>query len=46
VAQLPVASFAASDQVCCRANLSARGMFVNADVVVKAVMIGLASPRW
>jgi biopolymer transport protein ExbB len=42
VAQLPVASFAASDQVLLPRNLSPRGMFVNADVVVKAVMIGLA----
>ncbi|HTF78543.1 MAG TPA: tonB-system energizer ExbB, partial [Bradyrhizobium sp.] len=42
VAQLPAASFAASDQVLLPRNLSPWGMFVNADVVVKAVMIGLA----
>ena len=42
VAQLPAASFAASDQVLLPRNLSPWGMFVNADIVVKAVMIGLA----
>ena len=42
VAQLPAACFAASDQVLLPRNLSPWGMFVNADIVVKAVMIGLA----
>jgi biopolymer transport protein ExbB len=42
VAQLPAASFAATDQVLLPRNLSPWGMFVNADIVVKAVMIGLA----
>jgi hypothetical protein len=27
-------------------NLSPWNMFVNADIVVQAVMVGLASPRW
>jgi len=42
VAQLPAASFAASDSVLLPRNLSPWGMFLNADIVVKAVMIGLA----
>src|SRR5216684_795072 len=42
VAQLPAASFAATDQVLLPRNLSPWGMFLNADIVVKAVMVGLA----
>src|SRR5882724_4086357 len=42
VAQLPAASFAASDQVLQPRNLSPWSMFVSADIVVKAVMVGLA----
>jgi biopolymer transport protein ExbB len=41
-ASLPAASFAATDTVLLPRNLSPWGMFVNADVVVKVVMIGLA----
>jgi len=39
---LPAASFAATDTALLPRNLSPWGMFVNADIVVKAVMIGLA----
>jgi len=42
VVQLPAASFAATDSALLPSNLSPWGMFVNADIVVKAVMIGLA----
>jgi len=42
VTSLPAASFAATDSVRLPSNLSPWGMFVNADIVVKAVMIGLA----
>src|SRR4051812_49110579 len=41
-ASLPAASFAATDVALLPRNLSPWGMFVNADLVVKAVMIGLA----
>jgi biopolymer transport protein ExbB len=41
-ASLPAASFAATDTALLPRNLSPWGMFVNADIVVKAVMIGLA----
>jgi biopolymer transport protein ExbB len=39
---LPAASFAATDVALLPRNLSPWGMFLNADIVVKAVMIGLA----
>src|SRR6266853_174724 len=39
---LPAASFAATDTALLPRNLSPWGMFLNADIVVKAVMIGLA----
>jgi hypothetical protein len=42
VTSLPAASFAATDAVLPARNLSPWGMFVNADVVVQAVMVGLA----
>src|SRR3954451_16787737 len=41
-ASLPEASFAATDTVLLPRNLSPWGMFLNADIVVKAVMTGLA----
>ncbi|MEA2887963.1 MAG: biopolymer transport protein ExbB [Bradyrhizobium sp.] len=41
-ASLPATSFAATDTALLPRNLSPWGMFLNADVVVKAVMIGLA----
>jgi biopolymer transport protein ExbB len=41
-ASLPATSFAATDTALLPRNLSTWGMFLNADVVVKAVMIGLA----
>ena len=41
-ALLPDAGFAATDTALLPRNLSPWGMFVNADIVVKAVMIGLA----
>src|SRR3954453_16846976 len=41
-ALLPTASFAATDVALLPRNLSPWGMFLNADIVVKAVMIGLA----
>ena len=41
-ASLPATSFAASDAALLPRNLSPWGMFLNADIVVKAVMIGLA----
>jgi biopolymer transport protein ExbB len=41
-ASLSTTSFAATDAVLLPRNLSPWGMFLNADVVVKAVMIGLA----
>jgi biopolymer transport protein ExbB len=41
-AALPAAGFAATDTALLPRNLSPWGMFVNADIVVKAVMIGLA----
>ncbi|HEV7600592.1 MAG TPA: tonB-system energizer ExbB [Bradyrhizobium sp.] len=41
-ALLPAASFAATDTALLPRNLSPWGMFLNADIVVKAVMIGLA----
>src|ERR1700710_2843620 len=40
-ASLPATSFAATDTALLPRNLSPWGMFLNADVVVKAVMIGL-----
>jgi biopolymer transport protein ExbB len=42
VTSLPAASFAATDAALLPRNLSPWGMFVNADVVVQAVMVGLA----
>ncbi len=42
MASLPTASFAATDVALLPRNLSPWGMFLNADIVVKAVMIGLA----
>jgi biopolymer transport protein ExbB len=39
---LPAASFAATDAASLPRNLSPWGMFVNADIVVQAVMVGLA----
>src|SRR4051794_10789387 len=42
VASLSTTSFAATDTVLLPRNLSPWGMFLNADLVVKAVMIGLA----
>ncbi len=42
IALLPAASFAASTEAVLPRNLSPWGMFVNADIVVKAVMVGLA----
>ena len=39
---LPAASFAATAEAVLPRNLSPWGMFVNADIVVKAVMAGLA----
>ena len=39
---LPAMSFAATDTALLPRNLSPWGMFVNADIVVKAVMVGLA----
>jgi len=42
VAALPGAAFAASDAVLLPRNLSPWNMFVNADIVVQAVMVGLA----
>ena len=39
---LPGTGFAATDAALLPRNLSPWGMFVNADVVVKAMMIGLA----
>jgi biopolymer transport protein ExbB len=41
-ALLPAAGFAATDTALLPRNLSPWGMFLNADIVVKAVMIGLA----
>src|ERR1700742_2557133 len=41
-ALLPTASFAATDVALLPRNLSPWGMFLNADIVVKAVMVGLA----
>src|SRR3954449_11415025 len=41
-ASQPGASFAATDTALLPRNLSPWGMFINADIVVKAVMIGLA----
>ena len=41
-ASLPGTSFAATDTALLPRNLSPWGMFLNADIVVKAVMIGLA----
>src|SRR3954464_15520249 len=41
-ASQPGASFAATDTALLPRDLSPWGMFVNADIVVKAVMIGLA----
>jgi biopolymer transport protein ExbB len=41
-ASLPATSFAAMDTALLPRNLSPWGMFLNADIVVKAVMIGLA----
>jgi biopolymer transport protein ExbB len=41
-ALLPGAAFAAADNALLPRNLSPWGMFLGADVVVKAVMIGLA----
>src|SRR5947199_7115374 len=41
-ASLPATSFAATDTALLPRNLSPWGMFLNADIVVKAVMIGLA----
>src|SRR4051795_9137177 len=41
-ASLPATSFAATDAALLPRNLSPWGMFLNADIVVKAVMIGLA----
>jgi biopolymer transport protein ExbB len=41
-ASQPRASFAATDTALLPRNLSPWGMFVNADIVVKAVMVGLA----
>src|SRR4051812_20995339 len=41
-ASLPATSFAATDTALLPRNLSPSGMFLNADIVVKAVMIGLA----
>src|SRR5437660_11821907 len=41
-ASLPATSFAATDTVLLPRNLSPWGMFLNADLVVKAVMVGLA----
>jgi biopolymer transport protein ExbB len=41
-ALLPATSFAATDTALLPRNLSPWGMFLNADIVVKAVMIGLA----
>ena len=42
LALLPEASFAATAEAFLPRNLSPWGMFVNADIVVKAVMVGLA----
>ena len=42
VAALPNAAFAATDVALLPRNLSPWNMFVNADVVVQAVMVGLA----
>jgi biopolymer transport protein ExbB len=42
IALLPTAASAATDTVLLPRNLSPWGMFLNADIVVKAVMIGLA----
>ncbi len=39
---LPAASFAATDTALLPRNLSPWGMFLNADIVVQAVMVGLA----
>src|SRR3954447_26829114 len=41
-ASLPATSFAATDTALLPQNLSPWGMFLNADIVVKVVMIGLA----
>jgi biopolymer transport protein ExbB len=41
-ASLPATSFAATDIALLPRNLSPWGMFLNADIVVKAVMVGLA----
>jgi biopolymer transport protein ExbB len=41
-ASLPATGFAATDTALLPRNLSPWGMFLNADIVVKAVMIGLA----
>ena len=41
-ASLPGAGFAATDNALLPRNLSPWGMFVNADIVVQAVMVGLA----
>ena len=41
-ASLPAASFAATDTALLPRNLSPWNMFVNADIVVQAVMVGLA----
>ena len=42
ITQLPGAALAASDAVLLPRNLSPWGMFANADIVVQAVMVGLA----
>jgi len=42
IALRPAASFAATAEALLPRNLSPWGMFVNADIVVKAVMVGLA----
>jgi biopolymer transport protein ExbB len=42
VAAVPNAAFAATDVALLPRNLSPWNMFVNADIVVQAVMVGLA----
>ena len=42
IALAPASAFAATDEALLPRNLSPWGMFVSADVVVKAVMLGLA----
>ena len=46
VAALPGAALAATDVALLPRNLSPWNMFVNADIVVQAVMVGWPSPRW